>query len=50
MHPHLRVTKTELERDWCVADVCEAHDVLDAVDDYTSPAPKAEPVGAKRNG
>jgi hypothetical protein len=32
-HPDLTVTKHELECHWCLDDVLEAHEVLDALDE-----------------
>ena len=35
LHPQMKITKTELESEWCLDDVCEAHRILDAIDEIT---------------
>jgi len=40
LHPQMKVTRTELETSWCIDDVCDAHNILDALDDHMIRAQK----------
>jgi hypothetical protein len=33
-HPQMKVSRAEIEREWCLDDVTEAHRILDEIDDY----------------
>jgi hypothetical protein len=46
IHPHLKVSRYELESKWCLDDICQAHSWLDALDDHL----EAQRRKAERDG